>query len=159
MRSRDGDGESSSSGKCITSSNLYKLNESGLATLEAYGAITRGPDGEAVIADPVLLAELAELTLNFLESYYAALRGLQVLQARDLDMKQLATELQGVAKQLLAVQDIGRPEALSLANLQNAARAFREEQLFQLRSGGAGLKIDAAAQVEYLDRLRRLIGR
>ena len=64
-----------------------------------------------------------------------------------------------MARQLLAVQDISRPESTSLANLKNAARAFREEQVFQLRSGGAGLEIDAAAQVEYLDRLRRLIGR
>jgi len=133
--------------------------ERALDALAAYGAIRRGSEGAALVEDLPRLSEVAELTLNFLESYYAALRGLQVLQARDLDMKQLAGELQGVARQLLAVQDISRPEATSLANLKNAARAFREEQLFQLRSGGAGLEIDAVAQAEYLGRLRRLIGR
>jgi glycerol-3-phosphate O-acyltransferase len=124
----------------------------GLEALRAYGAL----EGERVV-DRERLSELAELVINFQESYYLTLRALKLLQARGLSQKELPGEVRKVGEQLLAVQDISRPEALSMVNLQNAARALRDEQLYQLRSGGEGLEIDSVAHRDYLQRLRRLI--
>jgi len=85
------------------------------------------------------------------------LRGLHLLQSKDISPADLAQEIRGVAEQLLAVADISRPEALNLVNLKNAARAFGDERLYQFRSGGAGLEIDLTIHREYVERLRRLI--
>lgn len=134
--------------------------ETGLEQLRHHGAIgpaPDGPEGALVLLDRRLNDELAELVLNFQESYFAALRGLQLLQAKDVPPDELPAALREVAEKLLAVADISRPEALNLLNLKNAARALREEGIYQHRSGGAGLELDVQAHQEYLALFRRLI--
>jgi len=83
------------------------------------------------------------------------LRALEQLRSRDVPEKGLAKEVQKVGQQLLAVGDIRRPESLSLMNLQNGLKAFREDAIFSPRSDG-GLEISAAGHGEFLSALRRL---
>ena len=133
------------------------LMERGIQQLQRHGAISRVEPDRWAVADRALVAELAELVLNFQESYCAALRALHLLQSKDIAPADLAQEIRAVAEQLLAVADISRPEALNLVNLKNAAKAFGDERLYQFRSGGAGLEIDLTIHREYVERLRRLI--
>ena len=127
----------------------------GLAQLVDYGALEAHGDHWRVI-DRARVGELAELTVNILESYFAVLRGLHLVARRDLDRKELSEELRRVAQKLLSVEDIHRPEALSLASLKNAVRAFEEERLVQLRSGG-GLELDEGGWRTYVEAYRRLL--
>lgn len=100
--------------------------------LVAYGALRR--EGERlVVADRGRIAELANLTANFLESYLLVLR---VAQAQSPALKQLPQAALEYGKTLLACDEITRAEAINLQNLQNAAKAFREDGV--LRAGNDG---------------------
>ncbi len=133
----------------------WELEARGLAQLEAAGVVARLADGTCTVLDESGLASIAGLLSNFLESYYVVLRALEQLRSRDVPEKGLAKEIQKVGQQLLAVGDIHRPESLSLVNLQNALKAFREDAIFSPRSDG-GLEISAAGHGEFLSALRRL---
>ena len=61
-------------------------------------------------------------------------------------------------KALLAVDELTRPEALSLVNIRNAIRAYREEGVLQLKHGGAGLQFDEPTSAAYLSHFERLLG-
>ncbi|MCK6503705.1 1-acyl-sn-glycerol-3-phosphate acyltransferase [Myxococcota bacterium] len=131
--------------------------------LERHGAIEPlGPDQDAataplVVAHPALLTELSELTRNFLESYQLVLRAARGLRARDIPLGELPARVQQVGRGLLAVDELRRPEALSLVNLANAVRAYREEGVIQVRSDGGGLQLDEAALETYGQALGRLL--
>ncbi|MCB9759416.1 MAG: 1-acyl-sn-glycerol-3-phosphate acyltransferase [Alphaproteobacteria bacterium] len=127
----------------------------GLAQLTAAGAIAAEGDGWRVI-DRARVSELAELTLNFVESYYVCLRGLHPLRDKDLDKRQRVRELLALGRQFLAVEDIRRPEALSSVTLANALRAFEEDGVYSERAGG-GLEINGALSRSYIESLRCLM--
>lgn len=119
-------------------------------TLVAYGALDA--DGRRV-ADPDRLAELANLTANFLESYLLVLR---TVKEAPRDPKELARDALKLGRTLLAADEMLRPEALNLQNLDNAVRAFREDGV--VRPGADGrLTLDLEAGGSYLRDLGRLL--
>lgn len=128
-----------------------------------YGALEPLPaEGDPalaplVVARPALLTELSELTRNFLESYMLVLRAARGLRSRDLPLAELPERIQKVGEGLLAVDELRRPEALSLVNLKNAVRAYREEGVLQVRTDGTGLQFDDAALDAYGQTLRDLL--
>lgn len=135
---------------------LHTLLQGCVAELVEYGALERGSDGSLRIARADRLGELAGLTRNFLESYALVLRASRAMRSRDLGMRQLPPKVQEMGKGLLAVDELRRPECLSMANLENAVRAFREEGVLQFKSGGGGLQFDDAAWRQYAGDLNRL---
>ncbi len=117
-----------------------ELEQSAIEQLATYGAIST--DQGLRIVNRELIIELAELTRNFLESTSLTLRGARVLRDRDLNKKTITKALQEVGNQLLDVDELMRPEALSSVNLKNAVRAFREEGAISFRTDGTGLELD-----------------
>ncbi len=112
--------------------------------LVAYGALERAADGSLRVVDRRLVGEMAELTRNFVESYLLVLRAAAALRSRDISPDALPGKVQEWGKVRLAAEELRRPEALSLVNLQHAARAWREEGVLRFRSDGGGLQIDDA---------------
>ncbi len=126
----------------------------------ALAPIAEGADPATApleVRDPALLVELAELTRNFLESYQLVLRAARVLRSRDIRSRDLPARIQSVGAGLLAVDELRRPEALSLGNLANAVRAFREEGVLQIKSGGGGLQFDEDCHTWYTDALKAML--
>lgn len=126
--------------------------------LVACGALEQTESGGLRIDDKERLGELSELVRSLLESYLLVLRGARQLQARDLPVAELSKRIREVGQGLLAVDELRRPESLSLPNLDHAVRAFREEGVLQLRSGGGGLQFDEAGHDRYTADLRLLLG-
>jgi glycerol-3-phosphate O-acyltransferase len=127
------------------------------AALIRYGALVER-EGRVELGDARLLAELAGLTRNFVESYLLVLRGARTLRSRDIPADDLPRRIQVVGRGLLAVDQIRRPEALSLENLKNAVRAFREEGVLQIKAGGAGLQFEEGPHRQYTADLMALLG-
>jgi len=121
--------------------DIQSLKDAAFADLCAYGAITNDASGLALL-DKDAIIELAELTRNLLESIILTLRGARAMRTRDLTSQSMATALQELGKQLISVDDLRRPEALSLVNLKNSIRAFRDEGILSFRSDGSGLELD-----------------
>ncbi len=133
------------------------LEERALAQLEAAGALTGLADGGWLVLDPVRLDEVAGLTDTFREGYSAVLTTLPTLRNLDFDRDDLARAVQKSSRRLLEAQELQRPESLSLANLRNALRAFKEDGLYRLRAGSGGLELDEGTQQELTERLRGLM--
>lgn len=134
------------------------LEARAIAALGAYGALevvpTLPPDDAAAVddhgrgaplpaqtpvarvrvADRARLAEIANLTANFLESYLLVLRLLE-REPGALPAKELPRKAQALGKTMLAAEELRRPEALSLANLENAVRAFTEDGVLVAEDG------------------------
>ena len=124
--------------------------------LVAYGALRR--EGEAYfVADRQLVGELAGVLGNFRESYLLVLSAARTLRSRDIAARLMPERVFGVGKGLLAVDEITRPEALNMANLKNAVRAYREEGLLTFRVGGGGVQFDEDAWAQYTQDLRRML--
>lgn len=83
--------------------------------------------------------ELGGLTQNFLESYLLVLKATSSFRGRDMEPKELPTKIQDFGKARLAIGEVMRPESLSLINIKNAIRAFREDAVVQFRIDGSGL--------------------
>ena len=132
------------------------LAETALQQLAKVGAAREISGGEWEVLERSRISELAELTLNFLESYYLVLRALPQLKHRELATADLAREVQKIGLQFLAVQDIRRPEATSLVNIQNALKAFAEDGVYTTKSDG-GFVTNVQAGRFYVDALRRLM--
>ena len=122
-----------------------------------YGALVER-DGLAVVGELPLLAELAGLTRNMAESYILVLRGARALRSRDISAEDLPKRIQEVGRGLLAVDELRRPEALSIENLKNGVRAFREDGVLQVKIGGGGLQFEESTHRQYMDDLSRLLG-
>jgi glycerol-3-phosphate O-acyltransferase len=138
------------------------LMQQALHHLGWYGAIEIRADGKGggmayAVQDREQLTELAELTRNFVESYYLVLRAGRALRTRDISLADLPSKIQEVGESLLAVEELRRPEALSLINLKNAVQAYREEGMLEIRSGGAGLQFDEGAYEQYIHDLKSLL--
>ena len=136
--------------------DILALQETTLHQLKKYGAIDYSERGIS-IANRDHIVELAELTRNLLESTVLTLRGAKALRTRDLDQKSMAPALQEIGKDLLAVEDLRRPEALSMVNLRNSIRSFHDEGILSFRSDGRGLELDDAVIEEHINDLERLL--
>jgi len=137
---------------------LYVLDQQAIAleSLEKYGAISQDANGIG-IRNRDLIVELAELTRNLLESNLLTLRGARAMRTRDLDSKSMTKALQELGENLLAVEELRRPEALSSVNLRNSIRAFRDEGVLSFRTDGNGLELDDAVIDEHVADLERLL--
>jgi len=136
--------------------DVQTLSSATLAQLKEYGAIHLDISGIA-IAKREYLVELAELTRNQLESVQLTLKGARALQTRDLTLNTMPKALQEIGKQMVAAEKLRRPEALSLVNLRNAVRAFRDEGLVRFRTDGSGLVLDEVAITEHETDLSQLL--
>ncbi|MFZ5478202.1 MAG: 1-acyl-sn-glycerol-3-phosphate acyltransferase [Myxococcota bacterium] len=118
--------------------DVYELEARAVRALVAYGALR--DDGDAVqVVERVRVTEIANLVANFLESYLLVLRTIRAARS-PLAPKDLSRDALALGKTLLAVDEIARPEALNLANLENAVRAFEEEGV--LAKGADGRLVD-----------------
>jgi hypothetical protein len=138
----------------VTVEELQRRNIDELVT---YGALSRDTNGTLHVADPRRVGELAGITRNFRESYLLALSAAKTLRSRDIAARLMPERVYGVGKGLLAVDELSRPEALNMANLKNAVRAFREEGVLQFRVGGGGVQFNEDAWHLYTTQLRRMM--
>lgn len=122
-----------------------------------YGALAKSEDGTFSVANRDFLIELSSITQNFIESYLLTLKGCQSFRSRDISQKDLPTKIQEFGKARLAINELKRPESLSVANLKNALRAFREEGVLQIRVDGSGIAFDEEAHAAYTDDLNLLL--
>ncbi len=136
--------------------DLERLLDEALEDLVAYGAVERTATGVAVL-ERQLVGELAEVVRNLHEAYLLVLQATRALRSRDIPAKELAEHVQKWGEVRLAVDELRRPEALSLVGLQNALRAFREDGVMQVRSGGGGLQFDDRGWELYIRELRLLL--
>jgi glycerol-3-phosphate O-acyltransferase len=139
-----------------------ELLDQAVKQLVASGALREVPAGDErpasfQVADRARLSEMAALTANFAESYWIVLKAAHGLRQRDLDREALTQAIRKLGVGMLAVEDVRRPEALSIANLRNAVRVFVEDGVFRLRSDGGGLEFEDASYKEYLELLAELV--
>ena len=59
------------------------------------------------------------------------------------------TALREHGLKLLELDEIQRPEALSLVNLKNAVRSLRDEGILTFKGDGAGLTLDEVTIAEH----------
>jgi hypothetical protein len=123
------------------------------SSLVEYGALNE----DLSISSEERTKELAGLTQNFLESYLLVLNASYSLRGRDISSKDLPVKIQDFGKARLAIAEVMRPEALSLVNIKNAIRAYREDSVVQFRMDGSGLHFHEETLELYRDSLRRLI--
>ncbi len=125
-----------------------------VAELVAYGAVElRGT--QVIVCDRPRVSEIANLTANFLESYL-----LLLLTAADgrSTWKSLPADALTRGRVMLAADELSRPEALNIVNLQNAARAFREDNVLLVGADGA-VTVDAEGARSYREDLLALLSR
>ena len=137
--------------------SLEALLAEAVQDLVDYGALARSPDGGLMVADKRRVGELAETVRNFHEGYMLVLLAARALRSRDIPLDELAQRVQEWGQARLAVDEIRRPEALSIVGIKNAIGAFREEGVLQVRSGGGGLQFDERAWNQYVADLRMLL--
>lgn len=137
--------------------SLEALLRSAVDDVIEYGALERTTSGGIAVVDRRLVGELAETVRNFHEGYLLVLLAARALRSRDIPKDELPTRVQEWGKVRLAVDELRRPEALSMVGIQNAIRAFREEGVLQVRSGGGGLQFDERAWTQYTADLRKLL--
>lgn len=136
---------------------LDELEREALGDLLAYGGAHEAPEARLTVSEPRRVAELAEITRNFIESYLLVLEGARALRDKDCTVRELPRLIQDWGKQRVSLDELRRPEALSLANLQNAVAAFVEEGVINVRSDGGGLQLDDAAAGATVRLLRGLL--
>ncbi|MDP2307880.1 MAG: 1-acyl-sn-glycerol-3-phosphate acyltransferase [Pseudomonadota bacterium] len=136
--------------------NEETLESRAIVGLTAYGALTTSAEGVLQVADRGRVGEIANLVANFLESYQLVLRAAKNAKG-PLAAKDLSRDALAFGKTLLAVDEISRPEALNLVNLENAVRAFAEDGVLRrLADGRLELVPDLANP--YAEALGQLLG-
>lgn len=125
-----------------------------VAELVAYGAVELR-SSQVIVSDRARVGEIANLTANFLESYL-----LLLLTAADgrSTWKTLPADALTRGRVMLAADELSRPEALNIVNLQNAARAFREDNVLLVAADGS-VTTDPQGTKSYADDLRALLAR
>ena len=141
---------------------INALMERSLHHLRWFGAIEMGTNEEHGgfeyrITEREWISELAELTRNFVESYFVVLKGLEALKGYPIKRADLPERLKEVGEGLLAIDEIRRPEALSLVNLKNAIKAFREEGLLHFDGDMLRWENDESVTQGYIHDLKRLL--
>ncbi len=124
--------------------------------LASFGATT-GMRESLRVADVQRLSEIAALLLNFVESYWIALKAAHGLRHHDLDNTALVAAIRRIGTGMYQMEEVRRVEALSVLNLTNAVRAFKEEGVFRMRVGGGGLEFEDHAYDETLRLLAELM--
>jgi glycerol-3-phosphate O-acyltransferase len=137
--------------------SLEALLDRAVEDMVTYGALSRDGAGGLQVADRRLVGELAETVRNFHEGYLLVLLAARALRSRDIPREELPRRVQEWGQVRLAVDELRRPEALSMVGIKNAIRAFREEGVLQVRSGGGGLQFDERAWKQYTADLRMLL--
>ena len=137
--------------------SLDAVLEAAVRDLLDYGALVRDAAGGLLVADKRRVGELAEIVRNFHEGYMLVLLAARALRSRDIPLEELARRMQEWGQARLAVDELRRPEALSMVGIRNAIHAFREEGVLQVRSGGGGLQFDERAWTQYIADLRMLL--
>jgi glycerol-3-phosphate O-acyltransferase len=127
-----------------------ELERRAVAALAAYGAVD---ETGTRVRDRKRIGEIANLVANFHESYLLALRTATAGAASLATLPDAALLL---GRKLLAADELRRPEALNLQNLQNAARSFGEDGVLTDRPGG-GLAVQEGALKAYADDLTLLL--
>jgi len=145
-----------------TGARAELLEERALEDLSKVGVLSRigeDDDGEEQwkVKNQVAVNEFAELTLNFIESYKLVLHGL--LHFCEAKHSNLAKDIQKYGKSGDGRQWIERPEALSLINIQNALKAYREDGLYAEVEGDGSLSVDRPSIDRYIKRLGRCLGK
>ena len=130
-----------------------ELFDSSCSLLIEYGALNE----DRTLLSQERAKELSGLTQNFLESYLLVLQATYSFRGRSISQKDLPTKIQLFGKARLAIAEIIRPEALSLLNITNAIRAFREDSVLQFHMDGTGLRFDEDTLQLYRSTLQRLI--
>jgi len=131
-----------------------ELERRAVAALVAYGALEER-EGGLHVTERTRVGEIANLTANFLESYL-----LLLLTCRDgrSTWKSLPNDTLTRGRAMLAADELVRPESLNLVNLQNAAKAFREDGVIRV-SGDGPVSMDEAAAASYFADLNVLLQR
>ncbi len=139
------------------------LEARAVTALAAYGALSAADSGipgtglsGVTVADKARVGEIANLTANFLESYLLVLRA-ATKGGGARSEKELSRNALVFGKTLLAVDEITRPEALNLSNLENATRAFVEDGVFRKLADGR-LELVPEVASPYSVALARLLG-
>ena len=133
--------------------SLDALGETAMQDLVEYGAIQRLDDGRFTVVNAAWLDELAALTRNFVESYHLVLRAVGALRERDATRRDFVKQIQSWGRPRLGADELLRPEALSIVNLKNAWKAFREDGTIVVRTDGTGIDLDEDTVASY----RRLL--
>lgn len=131
-----------------------ELERRAVEALVAYGALDVR-DERVIVKDRARVGEIANLTANFLESYL-----LLLLTAKDArsTWKSLPVDALARGRTMLAADELLRPEALNLVNLQNAAKALREDSAVRVAPEG-GVSVDEDAARGYREDLVLLLAR
>jgi glycerol-3-phosphate O-acyltransferase len=131
-------------------------NLSKVGALSAQGKSDSGDDQWRVESHETV-TEFAELTLNFIESYDLVLCGLVYFSERKYS--NLSKDIQKFGRTGEGREYVERPEALSLINIQNALKAFREDGIYSESEGGGSLSVDGASIERYRQRFGRFLGK
>jgi len=131
------------------------LERRALEGLIRYGALQGDIDGALHLGSMDFVRELADLTRNFLESYLLTLEGAGTLVGTQTPIKDLQQQIQALGRKQVASGQIKQPEALSMANIKNAVRSFREDLTIQLEEDG--LRFDESLRQSYGQDLRTLL--
>jgi glycerol-3-phosphate O-acyltransferase len=132
---------------------IEQLEQRATAGLHRYGAVQAEADGTWRLGSMVFVRELADLTRNFLESTLLVLDAAPGSQSKD--SAALAKRIQEIGRKQVEAGQIKRPEALSIANLNNAIRCFREDGTLRLDVGKVA--VDADLQEAYSRDLHTLL--
>jgi glycerol-3-phosphate O-acyltransferase len=132
---------------------LEQLQADAYEGLVRYGALQRGADGALGLGSTEYVRELADLTRNFLESLLLVLQAAPDT-ATD-DAKVLGRRIQEAGRKDVATGKIKHPEALSMANLNNAIRGLREDGTLTL--GDELVSVDSALHEAYTRDLHTLL--
>ncbi|MES2643596.1 MAG: 1-acyl-sn-glycerol-3-phosphate acyltransferase [Myxococcota bacterium] len=135
--------------------NEDTLEARAIVGLTAYGALAT-TDGVLSVADRGRVGEIANLVANFLESYLLVLRAARNAKG-PIAAKDLSRDALTFGKTLLAVDEITRPEALNLVNLENAVRAFAEDGVLRRLADGR-LELVPDLATPYAESLGQLLG-
>ncbi len=120
-----------------------------------YGALRGEAGGTVHLGSMDFIRELADLTRNFLESYLLTLEAAPEVRARDASSAALGKRIQELGRKRVASGQVKRPEALSMANIQNAIRSYLEDGTFQLRDDA--LRVDEGLSEAYGQDLHTLL--
>lgn len=132
------------------------IMERAVSQLIEHGALQAEGQG-FTISDSSLLTEIAELTANFVESYWVVVRTARSLRGRSMDREAVLQAIHKMGRGMLAVDELRRTESLSMSNLRNALRVFTEDNLIRFGQNGESLKIDETLCKDYLSQLGALL--